>query len=87
MTVLNTENWLVGLFVLRNLGTEGGGGRKRGEVGGNKVLERNAGLGMKVNPITSADVCGNVFPPLVFRILFSCLSIINLFRVILAFVI
>lgn len=52
MTVLNTENWLVGLFVLRNLDVGGGG---------DKVLERNAGLGMKVNPITSADVCGNVF--------------------------
>lgn len=63
-------------------GGEGAGGGR-----GNKVLERNAGLGMKVNPITSADVCGNVFPPLVFRILFSCLSIIHLFRVILAFVI
>lgn len=86
MTVLNNRE-LVGWIICIEEPGAGGGRERRKEIGGDKALERNAGLGMKVNPITSADVCGNVFPPLVFRILFSCLNIINLFRVILAFVI
>lgn len=48
LTVLNTETWWVGFFCIE-------------EPEKKKVLERNAGLSMKVNPITSADVCRKVF--------------------------